>query len=86
MSDHENDDAVSDPTRATQDAPIEEGSTTDADDGQRLEGVVEQMRGDLLTGHVDDLERMVRERLEQAGLGASQNDVDAVMSAVQSAP
>ncbi|GAA1522070.1 hypothetical protein BJ978_001677 [Agromyces terreus] len=79
MSDHEHDATTPDATTA----PVQEGSLTDADDGERLEGVVEQVRGDLLSGHVDDLQRMVRERLEQAGLAASPNDVDAVVSAVQ---
>jgi hypothetical protein len=83
MSDHENENVVTESSTGTQDAPIQEGSTTDADDGDRLEGVVEQVRADLLTGQVDDVQRMVRERLEQAGLGASPNDVDAVVSAVQ---
>ena len=86
MNDRQNDDFVTDPNAETQDAPVEEGSLTDADDGERLEGVVEQVRGDVLLGHVDDLPQMVRERLEQAGRPASPNDVDAVISAVQSAP
>ncbi|MET4158618.1 hypothetical protein [Agromyces sp. PvR057] len=85
MSDNQNDDRPT-PTADTQDAPVQEGSLTDAGDGERLEGVVEQVRADALLGHVDDLPQMVRDRLEQAALPASQNDVDAVLSAVQSTP
>ncbi|MGI9821970.1 hypothetical protein [Agromyces sp. Marseille-Q5079] len=86
MNDRQHDDLAAEPTTDTQDAPVQEGSLTDADDGARLEGVVEQVRGDVLFGQVDDLPQMVRERLEQAGLPASPNDVDAVISAVQSTP
>ncbi|GAA1831466.1 hypothetical protein [Agromyces salentinus] len=85
MSEHENENVVTESTTGTQDAPIQDGSTTDADDGDRLEGVIEQIRADMLTGRADDVQRMARERLEQAGLSATQNDVDAVVSAVQSA-
>lgn len=78
--------AASEPGVETQDAPVEEGSLTDADDDQRLEGVIEQVRADVLLGHVDDVREMVRQRLDQAGLGASENDVAAVLSAVESTP
>lgn len=64
------------------DAPVEAGHD-DATRAEKLEGVIDQVRGDLLLGHVDDARTMVRERLEQAGLGAAESDVDAVLGAVQ---
>ena len=65
----------------TQDEPVERGSD-DATEGQKLEGVIQQVRGDVALGHVDGVREMVRQRLEDAGLPASPNDVDAVVSAV----
>ncbi|MFD6054015.1 hypothetical protein [Agromyces sp. NPDC060279] len=69
----------------TQSEPIQDGHD-DADRGRKLEGVIEQVRGDALLGNVDDVRRMVAERLEQAGLPASEHDVDAVITAVGDAP
>ncbi|MCM3658036.1 hypothetical protein M3147_12315 [Agromyces mediolanus] len=65
--------------------PVEDGHD-DADRGRKLEGVIEQVRGDALLGNVDDVRRMVTERLTQAGLPASEHDVDAVVTAVGDAP
>lgn len=56
-----------------------------ADDHRRLEAIIEQVRGELVLGEVDDARSKVRERLEEAGLSASDNDVDAVLSAVDGA-
>ena len=62
--------------------PVEAGHD-DATRAEQLEGVIEQVRGDLLLGHVDDARGMVRDRLADARLGASESDVDAVLSAVE---
>ena len=64
----------------TQNEPIEEGSD-DASRAQKIDGVVEQVRGDLGLGHVDDVRVMVRQRLEDAGLPSSDEDVEAVVAA-----
>jgi hypothetical protein len=64
-----------------QNEPIEEGSD-DASRAQKLEGVVVQVRGDLDLGHVDDVRVMVRQRLEDAGLASSDEDVESVIAAV----
>ncbi len=69
------------PMDSTRDEPVERGHD-DASDGQKLEGVIQQVRGDIALGHVDDVHKMVRQRLDEAGLPASPNDVDAVVSAV----
>lgn len=66
---------------STRDEPVESGHD-DATDGQKLEGVIEQVRGDVSLGNVDDVRKMVQQRLDEAGLPASPNDVDAVVSAV----
>jgi hypothetical protein len=65
----------------TQDAPIEDGHD-EATDDQRLDGVIQQVRGDVALGNVDNVREMVRQRLAEAGMPATENDVDAVMSAV----
>ncbi|WP_173923455.1 hypothetical protein [Agromyces sp. Marseille-P2726] len=65
----------------TQDAPIEDGHD-EATDDQRLEGVIQQVRADVALGNVDGTREMVRQRLSEAGMPASENDIDAVMSAV----
>jgi hypothetical protein len=71
-------DSTQDGTRGE---PVERGHD-DASDGQKLEGVIDQVRGDVALGHVDDVRKMVQQRLDEAGLPASPNDVDAVVSAV----
>ena len=68
----------------THNEPIQDGHD-DASDAQKLEGVIEQVRSDVVLGHVDDVRKMVRQRLEDTGLPASENDVDAVVSAVDGA-
>lgn len=68
-----------------QNEPIEDGHD-DASLRQKLAGIVVQMRSDLGTGAVDDLRVMTRQRLEDAGLPASDDDVDAVVAAVQARP
>ena len=68
----------------TQNEPIQDGHD-DASDAQKLEGIIEQVRNDVVLGYVDDVRTMVRQRLEDAGLAASANDVDAVVSAVDGA-
>lgn len=69
----------------TQHEPVEAGHD-DANAAEKLEGVIEQVRGDALLGNVDDIRRMVGDRLREAGLGSSENDIDAVVSAVGETP
>ncbi|MFK4728826.1 hypothetical protein ROT00_03995 [Agromyces mediolanus] len=69
----------------TRSEPVEDGHD-EAERGRKLEGVIEQVRADALLGNVDDVRRMVAERLEQAGLPAAEHDVDAVVTAVGDAP
>jgi hypothetical protein len=66
---------------STRDEPVEDGHD-EATDGQKLEGVIQQVRGDVALGSVDDVRKMVQQRLDEAGLPSSPNDVDAVVSAV----
>jgi len=75
-------DERSQPNDDVQSEPVEAGHD-DATRAEQLEGVIDQVRGDLLLGHVDDARGMVRDRLADAGLGADESDVDAVLSAVQ---
>ena len=66
---------------STRDEPVESGHD-EATDGQKLDGVIQQVRGDIALGNVDDVRTMVQQRLDEAGLPATPNDVDAVVSAV----
>lgn len=66
-----------------QDAPIEAGAA-DATLVEKLEGIAEQIRGDAELGHVDDVRRMARQRLEEANLPTDDATVDAVVTAVGS--
>lgn len=68
-----------------QSEPIEDGHD-DASLQQKLTGLVQQFRSDLDLGAVDDLRTMVRQRLEDSGLPASDGDVDAVVAAVEARP
>ena len=58
---------------STRDEPVESGHD-EATDGQKLEGVIQQVRGDVALGSVDDVRKMVQQRLEEAGLPASPNE------------
>jgi len=55
----------------TMNEPIEDGhndSTTSA----RIEGIVEQTRGDLAAGHVSDLVEALRQRFTDAGISVTE--------------
>lgn len=59
--------------RSTQDDPIEAGAA-DATDDAKLDGIIEQVRGDIAVGNVADTAEVLRQRLEDAGLHI--DDVD----------
>ncbi|MFF2387908.1 hypothetical protein [Agromyces sp. NPDC058104] len=65
--------------------PIEDGHD-DASDAQKLDGIVEQVRGDLAMSAVDDVRSMIRDRLRDAGLPDSERDVDVVAARVDPSP
>ncbi|MFF2494272.1 hypothetical protein [Agromyces sp. NPDC058064] len=65
--------------------PVEAGHD-DASRAEKLDGLVEQVRGDLATSAVDDVRSMIRDRLRDAGLPASERDVDVVAARVDPSP
>jgi hypothetical protein len=66
----------------TQDAPIEDGHD-EATMDQKIDGVAQQMRGDVQLGHVDDLRSMARQRLVEADLPTDDATIDAVVEAAR---
>lgn len=52
---------------SNQEQPVEVGHN-DANTGAKLSGLIDQMREDLKQGHVDDLETVLRERLNDIGV------------------
>ena len=60
----------------TQDAPIEDGHS-DASDADRLAGILMQVRADLALGHSHDPADLLRQRLGDAGIELSPEDLDA---------
>jgi hypothetical protein len=47
-----------------------------ASDGLKIDGIVEQMRGDLGQGNVDDVRDVLRQRLTDAGISVSDDEFE----------
>ncbi|MRX43848.1 hypothetical protein [Agromyces kandeliae] len=62
-------------TPHTQDEPIEEGAG-DASRADRIAGILEQVRSDLRLGHARDEEAELRLRLADAGITASDAEIE----------
>jgi hypothetical protein len=60
----------SDPDASVQDAPIEQGSL-DATDEQKIQGIIEQTRQDLLEGHGRSSRELLTQRFEQSAIPIS---------------
>ena len=66
-----------------QQAPIEEGHD-DASTADKLAGLAEQMRQDVATGSVTDIEDALRERLADIGLVLDEQEFVALVAMVRS--
>ncbi|MGR2752409.1 hypothetical protein [Agromyces arachidis] len=59
----------------TQDAPIEDGAT-DASRSERIRGILVQVREDVRMGHAPDEAALLRQRLADAGISVSDDEIE----------
>jgi hypothetical protein len=69
----------------TQDEPIMDGSL-EAGRGEKIAGIVEQMRADMQLRPREDSERLLRQRLDDAGIQLSDEEISRIAADVQSGP
>ncbi|QEO14412.1 hypothetical protein FLP10_08240 [Agromyces intestinalis] len=56
------------------DAPIEEGSD-EATREEQLRGILAQVQEDVRMGHAHDADALLRQRLDEAGLSATDDEI-----------
>jgi len=61
----------------TMNEPVEDGST-ESTNNARIDGIVEQTRADLGSGHVSDLVEVLRQRLSDAGITVTDEQLHAL--------
>ena len=59
--------------------PVEDGHN-EANDNDKLDGIVEQMRGDMGQGNVLDIPDVLRQRLADAGITVTDGEFDALVA------
>lgn len=59
----------------TQDAPIEDGAN-DASRSEQIRGILVQVREDMKMGHAHDEESLLRQRLADAGISVSDDEIE----------
>ena len=59
--------------------PVEDGHN-EANDNDKLDGIVEQMRGDMGQGNVLDIPDVLRQRLADAGITVTDEEFDALVA------
>jgi hypothetical protein len=64
----------------TQDEPMQDG--TGAGDGDRIDGILEQVRGDLTLGHVSDPREALEQRLKDAGISVDADELDGLVASL----
>ncbi|MGH1547791.1 hypothetical protein ACRAWB_00855 [Leifsonia poae] len=69
----------------TQDEPIMHGST-EATDESKVAGIVEQVRADVQLRRQEDAEQLLRQRLGEAGLQVSDEEISRLVTDIQSGP
>lgn len=69
----------------TQDEPIMDGGVQ-ADRDARIAGIVEQMRADMQLLPLEDSERVLRQRLGDSGIDASDEEISRIARDVQGGP
>jgi hypothetical protein len=66
---------------ATQDGPVQSGSD-DANDTERIDGLVDQIRSDRALGTGQDSERELRDRLVEIGVTVDDAEFAAILERV----
>jgi hypothetical protein len=56
------------------DGPIEEGAT-EATREEKIRGILAQVQEDVRMGHADDEEELLRQRLSDADIGVSEDEL-----------
>lgn len=69
----------------TQDEPVMNGSD-DAGTGAKVAGIVEQMRADMQRLPREDSEKVLRQRLDDAGIQLDDAEISRIAADVQSGP
>ncbi|MGN6425593.1 hypothetical protein [uncultured Leifsonia sp.] len=69
----------------TQDEPVMDGST-EAGDDVKVAGIVEQLRADMQLRPQEDSERLLRQRLEDAGIVLDDAEISRIARDVQNGP
>lgn len=64
-----------------QDEPIEDGAG-EATDGDRVDGILEQLRADIALGHVDDPRSALAQRLLDAGFSIDADELDGLVASL----
>jgi hypothetical protein len=59
----------------TQDAPIEDGAT-EATRSEQIRGILVQVREDVKMGHAHDEAELLRQRLADAGISVSDDEIE----------
>lgn len=63
---------------ATQDEPMQDGNA--ATDGEKIAGIVGQVRGDIALGHEGDARVLLEQRFHDAALDVSPADFEAALA------
>ncbi|MFP3464382.1 hypothetical protein [Leifsonia sp. SIMBA_070] len=69
----------------TQDEPIMHGSA-DATDESKVAGIVEQVRADMQLRGSEDSERLLKQRLADAGIQLPQEEISRLVQEIQNGP
>jgi hypothetical protein len=62
-------------TPGTQDAPIEDGAN-EATRAEQIRGILDQVREDVRLGHAHDQSELLRQRLSEAGIAVSEDELE----------
>ncbi|KZE93860.1 hypothetical protein AVP42_01480 [Agromyces sp. NDB4Y10] len=62
-----------------QNAPIEDGAT-EASRSEQIRGILVQVREDMRMGHAHDEQALLRQRLEEAGIAVSDDEIERYIS------
>lgn len=62
-------------TSGTQDGPVEAGAT-EATRTEQIRGILEQVREDVRLGHAHDEGELLRQRLDDAGIAVSEDELE----------
>jgi hypothetical protein len=69
----------------TQDEPIMSGST-EASQDSKVAGIVEQVRADMQQRSAQDSQLLLRQRLDEAGIQLSEDEISRLNADVQNGP